>query len=1004
MVEHGGRHGPPAPPALRVQRPGNAARVPVCRIVVAALGLAATVTAASTARTAAALPDDATLQAWVAEMKTAPRGPFKDIRWFCADGTVLPPRESCGPHGGGIQHGAWTDRVVVMRTGGFVIATVLAELDGETFTGPEADQTALKQVLLERFLMGLDDGWIFRHALTYRGALQAEDEQRGARRVVDGMLSDPAWRADRRFFPLRETARLLPVDTRGSIGAATRVRQLAGGIAARDRGFDPLRVKIHGLPDAGDSERVRAYANRHGSPRLAANYALLADEIEALYAVGAAADEVQALAAETADPKLAAELDRQAARLAAAPGPSERLAVTSHLLGLMRYNADRWKGAREGLALMRASLVLETETYAAGNTLGDTLSGATRRQRLAWLRDGANGLYGVGLVTKRHRDGVHRSCKLLEDAKNPTLDAYREELRYLARAPEWAGRTLAFHFSPSVEHVGRIEPLARLYPQDRLRASPLLFYGAVAESLVTDGNRLAGVEHLVFGEPVGVALRALNPGIARGVIRVPSSLDLGERYDPDGIYLLPETTASLPPVAGILTRGEGSSLSHVQLLARNLGIPNVVVGESLLPQVRTWDGRRAVLAVSPGGVVHIADDGPLWDGVFGTQEPGAFRITADLDRLDLDNQELVPLSRLRARDSGRIAGPKSANLGELAREFGDAVPDGFVIPFGVFRALLDRPLEPGGGSVFEWMKQSYEAIAARDADPDARRRATSVFLARVRNWIETVYLGADFHDRLTAQLRETFGPDGTYGVFVRSDTNVEDLPGFTGAGLNLTVPNVVGVDNIIRAIREVWASPFTERSYAWRQAHMDNPAFVFPAVLIQEAVAAEKSGVMVTADVEGGRRHAVTVAVNEGVGGAVAGQAAESLLVETDTGVVLFLAQATARERQVLNPRGGLVTVPTSGTQAVLRKAEIEELVRVARLVPSRFPWLRGEEGEPVPADIEFAFRSGRLALLQIRPFVENKNARRSQYLAKLDATARARGSQPVPLDERPWR
>ena len=54
----------------------------------------------------------------------------------------------------------------------------------------------------------------------------------------------------------------------------------------------------------------------------------------------------------------------------------------------------------------------------------------------------------------------------------------------------------------------------------------------------------------------------------------------------DGIYLLPETVSDLPPVAGILTAGAGNPLSHVQLLARNLGIPNVAVDPALLPELR----------------------------------------------------------------------------------------------------------------------------------------------------------------------------------------------------------------------------------------------------------------------------------------------------------------------------------------------------------------------------------------------------------------------------------
>ena len=66
--------------------------------------------------------------------------------------------------------------------------------------------------------------------------------------------------------------------------------------------------------------------------------------------------------------------------------------------------------------------------------------------------------------------------------------------------------------------------------------------------------------------------------------------------------------------------------------------------------------------------------------------------------------------------------------------------------------------------------------------------------------------GEDFRARLRAALAASFGADGTYGVFVRSDTNVEDLPGFTGAGLNQTIPNVVGFENIVKAVQQAASS------------------------------------------------------------------------------------------------------------------------------------------------------------------------------------------------------
>ena len=130
-------------------------------------------------------------------------------------------------------------------------------------------------------------------------------------------------------------------------------------------------------------------------------------------------------------------------------------------------------------------------------------------------------------------------------------------------------------------------------------------------------------------------------------------------------------------------------------------------------------------------------------------------------------------------------------------------------------------------------------------------------------------------------------------MFIRSDTNVEDLPGFTGAGLNLTLFNVVGFDNIVKGISEVWASPYTARAWGWRQSHMKGPEHVYPAVLLLKTVPADISGVMITQDVDTGDAGRLSVAVNEGVGGAVDGQAAESVRIDRAAARRSLLAVAT---------------------------------------------------------------------------------------------------------------
>ena len=950
---------------------------------------------------AAEPPTDADRKTWIAEMKTAPRGPFARIRWFCADGTVRAANQGCRGHGGGVQHGEWSKRTRALREQGFLVANLMVEIDPETVAGPEG-RAILEQILLERFLVEADDGWILRAARSYRGALQAEDEEAGTFRILQAMLADPEWHRPVNFFVLREAARYLPRTPQENDISASDVRNSASWIARKDPGFRELRVKIHGQPDAEDAARVRAYAQASGKASVGTGYAILAKKIDRLYRGTEAASDVEALALLLPEGDFRAGLVRDARSLASAPDPELRLALTSRLLTRLRLRAQEFRSPELGLPFLDASLSLEGATYAAGNELLRRVPFATRRQRLKWLKEEVGSLFGTGLLSVRQSAALQESLREIQ--RRPDLETYRREIRYLARAPEWAARRLRFEMSAAVEKFRRLDPLADLYWQDRLRGSPFLFYSAIVDSLAVDAGRLAGITHQFFGENIGSGLRGLNPGLARGVLRSGTGLAV-EDFSPSDIYLLPETTAELPPVAGILTEGEGSSLSHIQLLARNLGIPNVVVAEGMAERLRAYEGKRIVVAVSPGGVVEIALDNPGWDTVFAAENSSSNAkmplIVPDREKLQLDETELVTLDEIRGRDSGRIAGPKSANLGELRRYFETAVPQGVVVPFGVFKEFLEQPIEPGGPAAFVWLKRQYDVLGYLQDAPALAAETRTQLLERIRGFIETAPLPVDFPEELRETLRATFGSDGTYGVFVRSDTNVEDLPGFTGAGLNRTVSNVVGFTRILEAVRAVWASPFSERAYLWRQSHMEDPEWVFPAVLIQRAFPSERSGVMVTADVENGQSGYLTIAVNEGIGGVVDGQPAELLLVRASDGKTRLLGEASLRERREMDPAGGLRRVPARRDAKLLSADDIAKLIALAQEASDDFPALRGVNGERFPADIEFGIAGGEVALLQIRPFVESRAARDSAALATMDAR-RQSGKQRVNLDAVP--
>ena len=950
----------------------------------------------------ASLPDSGTLRNWIQEMKQSPRGPFKQIRWFCADGTVQPPQPyACRERGGGNQHGEWNDRIKLLRAGGYYIANVLAALKPEDFLRlPEKDEL-LKQILLEQFLIAADDGWIFRRAYYYPGALQAEEEIESGFRLLLGLLKEPDW-GNMRFTLLREAVRLLPHERGGAF--VTRMRQLTRAISEKDKGFEKLRIKIHVKPDARDGERVRSYAAQHGLPELSADYEALAQAIDQVFGKRNLGPELSSLARRLKDPALAQNLRKQTARLSAERPPAMRLAAAGELLALLRERIFRVRNgdARLTLALVDASLELEQEVFRAGSELTGQLDGATRLQRISWLESGVEALYGAGLISPWQRQALEMSFRRLWGSALQK-ETYKGELDYLSRVPEWADRWLRFHFSRNMEHLALLEPLARNFIQDRLRGSPLLFYAAVLDSLAGDADRLVGIRHELFGETVAGGLRGLNPGLARGTLRILRPDEKGKKMDPAGIYVLPATTAELPPVAGIVTAGEGNSLSHVQLLARNLGIPNVVVAERLLPRLVAREGRRVILAVSPQGTIKVDEGSAGWDQVFGREETSRkILIRPDLAKLDLQRRAFIPLQQLKAKDSGRLAGPKAANLGELKSLFPDAVADGLVIPFGVFRGLLDKPMGPGEPSAFRWMENQYAQLRGMKNDAAKRDQMTRLFLKRLRAWITNADPGDEFRERLRSSMAAMFGPDGSYGVFVRSDTNVEDLPGFTGAGLNLTVPHVVGFEKVWDAIRRVWASPFTERAYAWRQSHMANPEHVYVSVLLMKSVPAEKSGVMVTTDLERGRPGWITVAANEGVGGAVNGQEAEELRIHVPSGEIRLIAQATEPLKRVLLPEGGVGKIAVKDTETILGGAEIRRLIELARTLPSRYPMLRDKEGRTAPADVEFGFLGGRLFLFQIRPFLESVRARRSRFLNSLDGELERKGVGIVDLDQIP--
>ena len=434
---------------------------------------------------------------------------------------------------------------------------------------------------------------------------------------------------------------------------------------------------------------------------------------------------------------------------------------------------------------------------------------------------------------------------------------------------------------------------------------------------------------------------------------------------------------------------------------RNLGIPNVTVSSGVVAQLAEHDGEQVVMAVSKSGLVEISPWSDKWKKVFKDADASkGVTIKPDLEKLDLTFMTWCRLMICGQLIRAGLLVPRQRSWVSCVRIIRVMFPVvwPFLLAFSDRKYLIGLMLQVMAPYLTGWLKvMPFWPMIPMD-DPEHAEK-TEAFRAELYEIVINTKVSQSFKNKLRAALKEAFGSDNPPGVFVRSDTNVEDLAGFTGAGLNLTLPNVVGYDNLLNSISKVWASPFTARAFAWRQSHMTQPEHVYTSILLLESVASDKSGVLVTQDIDTGNRDVVSVAVNEGLGGAVDGQAAESLRIPLDGSSVQVLATATAPWRRVPDPKGGLTFLPSSGSDTVLQPAEIDQVIDFAKHLPDKFPAITDDEGNSAPADVEFGFVDGDLRLFQLRPFLDSKMAGGISYLQQMDAVLKNTASIKVNMN-----
>jgi hypothetical protein len=514
----------------------------------------------------------------------------------------------------------------------------------------------------------------------------------------------------------------------------------------------------------------------------------------------------------------------------------------------------------------------------------------------------------------------------------------------------------------------------------------------------------------------------LHSGKATGRLHIVRKLERNTElfFDRREIVLLGVLPNDITPVAGVLTTSLSTPLSHVNLRATAWNIPNATWKTAVqYADAQQLEGKVVVLDIQSDmdqPVLRLATPKEIEEWEHADNERP--RVSPEVDLAPKELRDLADLKAYRRRDEqgrprgdGSSYGTKSANLGEvlsLARELsvgdirplmaGDmrllfsivapdptlpvklqrvtsserarlltrnhlVVPDGFGLPISAYQAFVDDPANAAIKAKIDGMRTDPKF----KSDPYYRK----AYLAEVRGMVRN----GRFPPAYEALLREKLSkpPYARAGLFVRSSTNAEDLPGFNGAGLYDTVPNVQGPDNVLKAVLQVWGSIWNFNAYEEREFYGMKHEQVYPGVLIMVGVNADGAGVLITRNpFDAADQNRVYINARRGLGiGVVDGQhIPEQILLDSFNLNLTRISHASGGTIIVFDPDGGVHEVPLPEGGVVVDEAKVRLLAYLSRIVEAHFTTIFQKA---TPQDMEWLIKDGKVYVVQSRPYLTGK-------------------------------
>ncbi|WP_427911839.1 phosphoenolpyruvate synthase [Ramlibacter sp. MMS24-I3-19] len=218
---------------------------------------------------------------------------------------------------------------------------------------------------------------------------------------------------------------------------------------------------------------------------------------------------------------------------------------------------------------------------------------------------------------------------------------------------------------------------------------------------------------------------------------------------------------------------------------------------------------------------------------------------------------VVPFENLRMSDVEAVGG-KNASLGEMISQLpqGVRVPTGFATTAHAFRQFLAH------AGLAERIQKRLQTLDTEDV------RALAAAGAEIRGWVEAQPFPADLEREIRAAFEKLASGNVQASFAVRSSATAEDLPDASFAGQQETFLNVVGIEDVLHKMKEVFASLYNDRAISYRVHKGFAHADVALSAGVQRMVRSDlgAAGVMFTIDTESGFPDVVFITSSFGLG------------------------------------------------------------------------------------------------------------------------------------------